>query len=211
MIKAVLFDVDGVLLDSLEANFRYYNAVFQKFGRKFVGLNEYRKKYYSLPVKEMLQDLMKLEGKELEEKFQEAKGIQHFSYLYKVPEGEKETIDELFNKYKLAIVTGRYDLESTFQTTGLEKHFSVIVKYGDYKKPKPDPEPLTIALKKLETDVKEMVYVGDSQDDLLAARAMGMKFICFYGVSKKKLAEADANVKTFAELPGEIEKISLNA
>lgn len=207
MIKAVLFDIDGVLLDSLYANHQYYSEIFKKFGREFVSPDEYRDKYYSMPVKDVLHNLMGLEGEELEEKFAEAKKIPHYPNLYKVPEGEKETIEELSKHYKLAIVTGRFDLQSTFQTTGLGQYFPVTVKFGDYQKPKPDPEPLMIVLERLKMEVNEAVYVGDTEEDLLAAKALKMKFICFYAVSKKKFAEADANINSFKELPGIIAKI----
>ncbi len=207
MIKAIIFDIDGVLLDSLEANHKYYSEIFKKFGREFVDLNEYRDKYYSMPVKDVLRNLIGFEGEELDKKFAEAKSMPHYPGLYKVPEGEKEIIKKLSRRYKLAIVTGRYALESTFQATGVKNYFSVSVKFGDYKKPKPDPEPLTIALQRLDVKADEVVYVGDTEEDLRAAKPLGIKFIGFYAVSKKKFPEADANIKSFAELPETIEKL----
>lgn len=208
MIKAIIFDIDGVLLDSHEANYQWYQKLFLKDRKKFVSRPVYLEKYYSMPVKEVIRDLLNLKGQELENKYQESKRLSYSTDLIKIPPGEKEIIRELAKRYQLAIVTGRFAVDSTFTITGLEQYFAVVVKFGDYQKPKPHPEPLIIALKKLHIDVNEAVYVGDSQDDLLAAKAAKMKFICFYGVSGKIFKEADANIKSFKELPEAIKRIN---
>lgn len=208
MIKAILFDIDGVLLDSLKANYQYYQNLFKKLEKSFISFSEYKEKYFSMPVKEVIQNLAGLEGNELENKYQEIKNSRYFTNLIKVPKGEKETIKNLFKQYKLAIVTGRFSIKSTFSITGLKKYFEVVVKFGDYQKPKPDPEPLLVALKKFNLKPEEAIYVGDSLVDLQAAKALKMKFIGFYGISGKIFKEADANIKTFAELSGAIEKLS---
>ena len=51
MIKAVLFDVDGVLLDTLESNTRAYNHDLVRLGGKAMTVDEYRKFYHLLARK----------------------------------------------------------------------------------------------------------------------------------------------------------------
>jgi len=209
MIKAVIFDIDGVLIDSLEANYQYYLHVFKVLGKQFVTRQEYNSNYEGLTMKAMLNKVMGFTGSELETNFELIKKTTpHFSELYKTPPGEKEAIEILSKKFKLAIVTSKYSVESTFKVIGQERKFSVVVMFGDYQKPKPDPESLLMALKKLQVKANETVYIGDRESDLLAAKAAGTYFITFYGVSGKIFKDADANVKTFTELPGAIEKLS---
>jgi HAD superfamily hydrolase (TIGR01509 family) len=210
MIKAVIFDIDGVLLDSHQANFRWYKDFFGQMGKRFVDFGEYKNKYFSQPVKEVIRNLMKLEGQSLEEMYNRARAFDYSPYerLIKLPNREKEVIAALAKKYRLAIVTGRYALGSAFSITGLRPYFEVAVKFGDYQKPKPDPEPLKLALKKLNLDPQEAIYIGDSQDDLHAAQAAQIKFIAFYGFSQKIFKDADANIKNFFQLPAAIKKLS---
>lgn len=208
MIKAVIFDIDGVLIDSLEANYQYYIALFKMFGMNFLSREEYKKNYYSMPTKEVMRKLMNISGQKLDEKFEMVKeNAPYLENLYKVPEGEQDTINNLSKKYKLGIVTGRYGVASTFSVIGLKDCFSAVVKFGDYEKPKPDPEPLLIAAKRLGVRPTEAVYIGDSKDDVIAAKAAGMHFITFFGVVGKQFKEADANIGSFKELPGVIENL----
>ena len=211
MIKAVIFDIDGVLLDSLEANYQYYLHLFKRFNNHFVPKQEYNDNYEGMPMKVMLSRVMGFTGSKLEEEFELAKReTPHFQELYKVPRGEQKVIKELSRKYKLALVTSRYGVESTFSTIGLKECFSVVIKFGDYQKPKPDPEPLFVAIGKLQIKPEEAVYIGDRESDLLAAKAAGMKFVGFPLYSGKKLEGSDAIFMNFSELPGVIENLSKN-
>jgi len=52
-----------------------------------------------------------------------------------------------------------------------------VVTYEDYSNPKPHPEPLLVANRKLGIKPQEAVYVGDSPSDIASAKAANMKSI----------------------------------
>ena len=86
----------------------------------------------------------------------------------------------------------------------LKSYFKADVAYEDTKKHKPFPEPLILAAKKLKVKPEETVYIGDSESDMKAAKAAGMKFV-FY--SRKRLKGADVQVKSFNEIPDVVAKL----
>ncbi len=61
----------------------------------------------------------------------------------------------------------------------MHEYFDVIVAFGDYSRPKPDPEPLFVAIKKLWSRPEETVYIGDAMADMKAANSAGVRFIAY--------------------------------
>ncbi|MCL5113837.1 MAG: HAD family hydrolase [Patescibacteria group bacterium] len=182
MIKAVLFDIDGVLLDSEESNREFLRRVIGRFGYKAPTREEYRKAFH-LNLRDTIRVLT---GEQDEKKIE-----QMWSYgavlpdypddLLRIPEGLSETIKQLKEKYKLGIATNRLKIgvEEFFNFSGLKKYFDTIVFSEDYSRPKPDPECLFLALLRLKVKPEEAVYVGDAETDMLAAEKAGINFILY--------------------------------
>lgn len=197
MIKAVIFDIDGVLVDSFNANAHYYRDLLNCFGYNLT-LEDYKKSFFHLPLKQAIEVLT---GEKSETRVEEIwKAGKEFPYpinLFKNPEGSFEIIKELSRKYKLAIVTSRVrnGVNDYFRFSKLEKYFPVVVTYEDYSNPKPDPEPLLVALQKLGVKPEEAVYVGDALSDFESAKSAGVGFIGF-----KTEFPNTKNVKSFNNL-----------
>ena len=213
MIKAILFDIDGVLLDSREANRKFEEDIVVNAGYKKPTKQE-ASKVYNLTLYETIRYLTKEQsGEKIKAIWQSAIDSYKIKYpkeLLKLPFRMTNIIKQLSQQYKLGIVTGRLKrgVEIFYKASGLQKYFEVISCLDDYSKPKPDPEPLMVALAKLNLKSEETIYVGDSITDLQAAQSIKMKFIGFYGISGNIFEEADANVKTFRELSDVIDKLS---
>ena len=76
--------------------------------------------------------------------------------------------------------------------------------YEDTEKHKPDPEPLLLVSKKLNTKPEEMVYIGDMESDLKAAHSAGMKAVLY---NKKNLLNAEYWTPSFSKIPKIIVKL----
>ena len=76
----------------------------------------------------------------------------------------------------MALVTSRLK-PTTYQGLdifGIEKFFDVIITADDVTKHKPDPQPIDIALKNLESSREQAVMVGDTKQDILCAKNAGV-------------------------------------
>jgi len=200
-IKAVIFDIDGVLVDSFDANLKFIQDIFKKKGRKPITRSQYEKRGFNLPLKDVIRVFGQCKNeKEVEETFLLVNKVKYPNYLYKFPKNLQGIIKKISKSYKLAIVTSRVKrgVDEVLQSSKTKKYFPIMVYYGQYKNPKPSPEPLLLAAKRLKIKPQEAVYIGDSFTDIQAAKAAGMKMILF---SKNKMKGADLTTNRFADLP----------
>jgi len=210
MITTILFDIDGVLLDSFETNYRFYLDIMKSAG--YPGFD--REKYLNMNHLTYIDTVKFLSGETDKEKLKTFwKLLEDTPYreleLSKMPPGEKETIEGLSKKYKVGIVTSRVKkgVDTYLQLSGLKNYFRTIVGFEDYKNPKPHPDPLFTALNKLGEKAENAIYIGDTSVDHKAAKAAGTKFICFTGVTGKEI-EGEINVGSFGELEKTLGKLN---
>jgi HAD superfamily hydrolase (TIGR01509 family) len=126
--------------------------------------------------------------------------------LPEVPDGLEAVITNLAADYKLGLVSGRLNqfIGELYQLADVEHHFDVVVGFEDYTHPKPHPEPLLIAAKRLGVKAAEAVYIGDSATDKQAAEAAGMPFIF---CSIQPVTWTDESSPTLDQLPELIRKL----
>lgn len=183
MIKSVVFDIDGVLLDSFDSNLQFMSDVLEHFGYKRLSREEYQKVFH-YTFRDVITEFSELTSSEEINKIVEyGLAIYHskgYNSLMKMPENAGEMIISLSKKYSLGIVTSRVR-KGVFipQLLPYKKYFQDYVCLEDTEKHKPDPEPLLLIAKKLAVHPNEAVYIGDAESDMLAAESAGMKRIFF--------------------------------
>ncbi len=183
MIKAVLFDVDGVLLDSFEANLDFFQNLLAQAGYQGPTREQYSTMFH-LPMWDVISILTKSPcEEEIKRIWEMGRGRDSFydHNLLSLGRAAEEVIPSLSSLYQLGIVTGRIR-ESIYEFAKLktlEPHFSVAISYEDTANHKPHPEPLLLASQRLNILPQECVYIGDQETDMTAADAAGMKRILY--------------------------------
>lgn len=204
MIKAVLFDIDGVLIDSFESNLAFLQEFF-----KTKGYNISKRAYKPLYYKSLWDVIQAITGitdkKEIRKLWNAARSFDRNIQSPIMMKGAVRTVKLLGKKYMLGIVTNRikiYAYEPPLDS--IRACFDASVVYEDTKNHKPHPEPLLLAAKSLKLKPDECVYIGDAETDMAAAKAAGMKFI-FY--STKRAKGNFVRVKSFGEIPNSISNL----
>ena len=207
MIKAVLFDIDGVLLDSFAANLQFFQDLLTKAGYEPPSAEDY-KPLFHLTMKDAIQTMTKASTQEVDRVWHMGKNreVQYRIDLLQMPTDAPATIKELHKTYKLGIVTSRvtttvYEAQAMLE---LQKLFEVTVTYENTELHKPHPEPILHALKLLGIKPHEAVYIGDVHNDVAAARAAGTKVITY---GKHIIQGSDAHAHTFSEISTIIAKL----
>lgn len=208
MIKAIIFDMDGVLIDSEPLHLQFSQELFKKLKiqmsiedySKFVGTtSKYMwgviKDRYSL--KNTVDELIKME-REGFFKYLSSIDIEPIDYI-------PELLSELSkNNFKTAVASSSpiNVIEFIIKSFKLETYFNELVT-GDYvSKSKPNPDVFLYAAKKLNVLPHECVVIEDSHNGVLAAKNAGMKCIGFKNPhsGKQDLSKADMLISSFREI-----------
>jgi len=210
MLRAVIFDVDGVLVDSKDAVVELYKDLLTTAGYPEPSRKEVLKHFHQ-PIMTALPSIIDTsDPTELSriKNLLDAPGFrkESISKLFKFPDKLEETLEHLKRHYKIAVVTSRLrvGMEHIYTVRQIEHLFDAVVTYEDYSNPKPDPEPLFVALKRLNVKPTEAIYIGDSDTDIEAAQAAGMRSI---HLSDTPHTDATAVAKEFDELIGAINSL----
>ena len=213
MIKAVLLDFDEVIVRSYENHLKAFLKTAKKFGFKI--RKEEIIQRFGIPASEIIEELLKLKGKELK-RFVEEKGkiFRRLSRKIVLVKGIKGFLKFLKEKnLKIGIVSSaaRKNIEKVLKQKKLKEFFDVVISAEDVKRHKPFPDPLLKAAKILKVKPKECVYVGDSKYEMLAASKAGMIGIgiltSFYSAEELRKYGARFVCKNFKEAKNLIQKL----
>ncbi|MDD5163751.1 MAG: HAD family hydrolase [Candidatus ainarchaeum sp.] len=214
-IKAIIFDLDGTLIDTIPFHAESFITLFGLFGHKVK--KQKIKHYLRLNTEEIYKKLgakktLKLDMK----KFLELRRRIYYAAI----KGKKTVFNDVFpalqklKKYRLGIATNssrKTLLKST--PKGLFKKFDSAISFSEVKSAKPSPEMLLKIAKKLKAKTKECLVIGDSVMDVKAAKKAGMKIMSIYrktGASTLKELQRekpDFIAKSLSEITGTIKKI----
>jgi HAD superfamily hydrolase (TIGR01509 family) len=181
-IRCVIYDCDGVLFDSIEANTRLYNDLCVRVGR--APLDEKEIKYvHTHTVYESIHFIFRQE-EELEKRGLESlKQIDLRDYIVylKMEPYLLQTLNLLKTQGILrAINTNRTtSMKHVIERYHLGPFFEMVVTALDVRNPKPHPESVEKIIQKFSLKKEETVFVGDSEIDQQTAKSSGVRFIAY--------------------------------
>ena len=179
-IKAVIFDLDGVLLDAREWHFEALNKALDIFGIE-ITLNEHLEFYDGLPTRVKLKKLSEIKGlpynlhdliNNLKQRFTSdlihTKCSPYFAHEFLMSKLKQ-------NNIKMAVASNSVSKTVTLAMnyTNLGKFMEFCLSNEDVKKPKPDPEIYNTAINKLGFNPKEVLIIEDNFNGIKAAKASG--------------------------------------
>jgi HAD superfamily hydrolase (TIGR01509 family) len=210
MTKAIIFDMDGVLIDSEPIRLEHVLGILKNLGVtmsneeyiKFIGTTSHYlwgtiKDRYSLSNE--VEELISIDRNE------------YFKYIsssatVKTPiNGIPELVKSLYeNNYKMAVASSSpiSVIEIIAESTNLKGYFNELVT-GDYvKRSKPEPDIFLYAAEKLGVLPEECVVIEDSCNGVRAAKKAGMKCIAYrnFNSGNQDLSKADIIINSFYDL-----------
>ncbi len=183
-IEAVLFDMDGVLIDARDWHYEALNLALSPFGLE-IDRDAHLATYDGLPTRTKLDMLTKSRGL--------PRNLHGFVNKMK----QKYTVDMVRQRchpvfqhqyalsqlkaagYRIAVCSNsiRQSLELMMQRAGLDRFIDVMLSNEDVTKPKPDPEMYVTAMGRLGLEPDQCLIVEDNEHGIRAAKASGARVL----------------------------------
>lgn len=179
-IKAVLFDMDGVLVEAKDWHYEAFNRALDIFGVP-ISRSEHLSTYDGLPTREKLKLLTKKNGlpqelhsflNALKQKYTTEVIVTNCRPVFCV----EYALSRLHAEgYKIAVCSNsiRSSIEMMMEKSALTSYIDLIVSNQDVTKGKPDPEMYQKAMCKFGLKPKECLILEDNENGIRAARASG--------------------------------------
>jgi HAD superfamily hydrolase (TIGR01509 family) len=181
--KAVIYDCDGVMFDSFEANFEFYSRIMARFDRMPLDRNDHdvMRVLHTYSNRDVM-DFLFADAPCKQEALQFAGTIDYRELIpfMRMEPGFRETLDRLSCQTELAVCTNRStSMEMLLAEYNLSSYFSCVMTAAQVTNPKPHPEPLLKVLAHYGFGPGETLFVGDSALDCQAAQAANVPFVAY--------------------------------
>ncbi len=215
MPHALLFDIDGTLIETFDTILVAMNAALEEAGMGPLGAEELR----PLIGRDIASQMAALRGTSgplvdtIRDTYYE-NFVARMADTVTLYPGVAETLEALCGLPMSTITTRRRRVaRQMLQVVGIADHFTTIVGGDEVSEPKPHPELVHRACASLDLHPRKAVAVGDSPVDILAGRAAGTRTVAAaYGYGDaEELAEAgpDATLRRFADLPEALARLGV--
>lgn len=208
-IRAVLFDWDGTIVNSFEADSTAYRQMFARLGIHW-GAEELARHYspdwHRVYVAAGIP----------RERWDEADQLWRQAYRAQKPPlmpGARAVLRRLARRYLLGVVTSgnRVRVLRQFREFGLASLFAVRVCTEDAPRRKPHPAPIQVALRRARLQPRECIYVGDAPEDVMMARRAGVRTVGVLGPFpthvRLRATQPLAVLHSIRELPALLERL----
>jgi beta-phosphoglucomutase len=204
-IKAVLFDMDGVLIDAKDWHYNSLNKALSLFGME-ISHYDHLVTYDGLPTKKKLEMLTLERGlpiqlhnfindikQDLTFQLGYAKCKPNFTHQYAL--SNLKTLG-----YKMVACSNsiRKTMDILFERAAIINYFDFYLSSDDIREPKPDPEIYKLAMTKLGFQPEECLILEDNENGIKAAKASGAHLLIISDVN-------DVNLENITNRISEIE------
>jgi beta-phosphoglucomutase len=214
--KAVLFDLDGVIVDSEAIHHRAYEAALAPLGIERIPFEVYAREWSNRNtwVEYLTRTHPGIDVAGVRRRKADA-----FRDLFRrearLRPGAAEAVSALARCWPLALATGtaRAEAEFVLERYGLARWFRAVVGREDYGADKPAPDAFLAAARRLDTAPADCVAIEDSYKGLCAARAAGIRCVIvpndytrgadFGGAAALLSSMREVSVETIAALDGD--------
>lgn len=212
MLKAIIFDMDGVLINTEPLHFEVWKRVFQNRGievsyevyKDCIGstakyLLELIRKNYGVDFED---DDIRREAAQMKESIIKERGFPEIS-------GVKEMLERLDSAgIQMAVASSSAEkyIQEAMKTLGIESFFQVLCSGENVKNPKPAPDVFLKAASEMNLRPEECLVIEDSTNGCLAAKNAGMKCIGFRNPDSgnQDLSTAALTIEKWEELDDEL-------
>jgi phosphoglycolate phosphatase len=205
MLSLVIFDCDGVLFDSADANIAYYNAVLDRLGLPPLD-EEWSRRAHFLSSHQLYEAMFGPASALAAEARRVGREVDYGPYYQLMrPMAELDRVlQTLRARYRLAMATNRSStVPGVMRAFGLDRFIELAVGSHDVAHPKPHPDMLEKCLAHFGVEPRAAVYVGDSETDYRAAVAAGVHFLAV-----GEIAPGAHRVRELSELPPRLETLT---
>ncbi|WP_292377325.1 HAD family hydrolase [Methanosarcina sp. UBA289] len=204
MLKAIIFDVDGVLVDSMRFQADAWVKTFKE-----IGITITREDIYELEGsnnRRLIKSIFEKVGREpepwhLDQLPERKREVLEFDQI-KPFEGILDCLKELKRHFKLAMVSGSHvDTINKIIDKYFSNCFEVIITGSDLEYGKPDPDPYLKALEMLDLTKNECVVIENAPLGITAAKRAGLYCVAVASMLEpKKIEHADLVLEDHASL-----------
>ena len=216
-IKAVVFDMDGVLIDAREWHYESLNRALGLLGYEITRY-EHLTTYDGLPTKRKLRMLTVERGlpeelhgflNSLKQQYTlelvatRCKPVFHHQYALSQLKGAGYSLGVASNSVRRTV-------EEMMERSDLMRYLDVVISNEDVSRPKPDPEMYLAAMDRLKVRPEETVIVEDNENGVKAARASGANVLVVEGPDdvtldaiKSRIAAAESTSLSRSALPAQ--------
>ena len=212
MLKAIIFDFDGVLADTEPLHFRMFQRVLQDEGLP-LSEHDYYQKYVGFDDRGCFHAILSEHGRPASpaaiQQLVERKAalmLGHLTATSVVYPGAVEFVKSIAGRYRLAIVSGalRHEIELILKTAGMRDDFEHITAAEDVLDGKPAPDGYLHALRSLNRHApllaSECLVIEDTLFGIQAAHAAGMQCLALSTTyPQDRLGTADAVTTTLQD------------
>ena len=204
-LEGIIFDLDGVIVNTVPLHFKAWKQMFNEYGKKF-SFKDYKQKVDGIPrmsgARAVLSDLSQEELNEAAAKkqgyfleFLKTEGIKVYSSTINFIKILRK------NNYKVAVISSSKNCLFILEKTKLVNLFDVIITGNDIKRGKPNPDVFLLAAEKLNLNPKNCIVFEDAVLGVQAAKNAKMKVVGIDRYLKpERLKEADLIINDLKEI-----------